>query len=281
MARRSNKTIVPVVSNDPVLAAPAGEAQAGGYLANLACGTTCPPGAFESVYSHLHRTLSDLERLAFSLKAEDFSSQLGLFSAPLVARSIFEAALTALIGRFDPLRILIVRESQLADDYNYAKKNELAINWQNDFQGEAPKGAQAGQEPRLKVENMPRALFGKYFERALWMEAMEKLSDAAKSEPQGEWLLEVTRTEPREFIPRMRTEVQNAYSSCSKGIHQEFVIKQSEYSSRDNLKSQVGQALELTAKLALAFNCSPHVLYPVDPGNAIAQMNSLDRKWAE
>jgi hypothetical protein len=251
------------------------------HLAPLACGASCSAGAYQSIYSHLFSTLADLERLAFSLKDSSFDSDLASFAAPLVARSIFETALTALIGRFDPLRILIVRESQLADDYDFSKKNDLAINWQNDFHGEALRPASGGQEPKLKIDSMPRALLGKYYERSLWLEAVERLSDSARTSEQGEWLRQLLRFQPTEFIPRMRTEIQSVYSSCSKGIHQEFVVRQSEYSTRENLRLQVGQALELTSKLAAAFNCSPHVLYPIEPSRAIAHINSLDRKWAE
>jgi hypothetical protein len=77
----------------------------------------------------------------------------------------------------------------------------------------------------------------------------------------------------------MRQEVQRLYSRCSKAIHQEFVIKNADYSDHRFILEQIGRSLELTAKLCIVFNCSPHVLHPADKPQTFGWFQSLNESW--
>jgi hypothetical protein len=249
-----------------------------GLLASLACTVSCPTGAFSTIYGHLGKTISELEKHAFALKEDNFDSRLAKLAGPLIARSILEMTCTALIGRFDPFRILMVRETQIQEDYVFTERNPIALNWQSDFHPEQAKGT-GSIDLKAKIESMPRSLFGKYFERVLWLEAVERFIDLTPKEIRSDWIVELNRVEPAAFIPAMRTSVQQLYSSCSKGIHQEFVVSKSAYSEAINLKIQIGQALELMAKLSLVFNFSPHVLNSLSIEEAVESFRRLNERW--
>jgi hypothetical protein len=269
-------TIPPEPLQEPAGAlAPTGGATP--ILAELACTSSCPSGAFAEIHTHLHQTLCGLERQAFALKSGSIPSELAAIAAPFVARSIIEATCTALIGRFDPFRLLIMREKQLLEDYDYSVRNPIAINWNTDFISDQKSAGTIDSQTR--AENLPRSLFGKYYERVLWLEAMEKFGDHAKT-PRSDWLIELNKTAPEAFIPTMRTSVQQLYSRCSKAIHQEFVIKNADYGDTLFLNVQLGQSLEYAAKLSVIFNSSPHVLYPNAIDQSIELFQELNERWS-
>lgn len=241
----------------------------------MACIDECPSGCYAEIYDHLAATLTSLEKQAFLLKEGAMDAEIAAMAGPFVARSIIEATCTALTGRFDPFRILMIREKQLLVDYDYSERSAIAMNWSSDFQPDK-KGGSIDLETR--IDNIPRSLFGKYYEKALWLEAVERFSDAPKT-PRCDWMIELARTVPGEFIPRIRQEVQHLYSRCSKAIHQEFVIKNADYADPRFIKEQLGQALELMAKLSLIFNCSPHVIRPRQQAELFEVFQDLNGRW--
>jgi hypothetical protein len=88
-------------------------------------------------------------------------------------------------------------ERQLLSDYDYSEKSAIALNWNSDFNSEKRSGGEIDLDTR--IETLPRSLFGKYYERALWIEAFERFADAEK-DARTDWLIEMTRVEAKQFI---------------------------------------------------------------------------------
>ena len=269
--------VPPPIASDAILATDqATQESALGSLATLACVGPCPPGYFSQIYEHLAQTLTLLEQQAFVVKNGALDQNLAALAGPFIARSIIEATCTALIGRFDPFRILMIREKQLLADYDYSERSSIAMNWNSDFHTDARNSGTVSTDSR--IEAMPRSLFGKYYEKALWIEAMEKFADSDKT-PRTDWMIELNRTIPGQFIPNMRQDVQRLYSRCSKAIHQEFVVKNADYGDPRFIVVQLGQALEQMAKLSVVFNCSPHVLHPRSRDEVFEIFQDLNDRW--
>jgi hypothetical protein len=274
----ADSEMVPPAADAPVAnAAPAPVSRQIGYLASLACIGECPEGAYSAIYQHLAQTLTLLEHQAIVVKSGTLDNDLAAMAGPFIARSIIEATCTALIGRFDPFRILMIREKQLLADYDYSERNSIAMNWNSDFHIDAKPSATIAADTR--IEAIPRSLFGKYYEKALWIEAVERYADADKT-PRSDWMIELNRVVPGQFIPNMRQDVQRLYSRCSKAIHQEFVVKNADYSDQRFIVEQLGLALELMAKLSVVFGCSPHILHPKQQTEIFEDFQALNERWS-
>lgn len=95
-------------------------------LATLICGTSSAEGTPAEVHSHLASVLDRLVVRAKALKTAAEPIELALFG-PFLGRATIEVGMTAILTRFDPFRVLAIRQSQLAADYDTKIRNPTRL----------------------------------------------------------------------------------------------------------------------------------------------------------
>jgi hypothetical protein len=189
-------------------------------LTTIVCGDAAREGAIGEVYAHLADSLDRLLIRAVSLRNANDPVDMALFG-PFLGRATIEVSFTAILGRFDPYRVLAIRRSQLSSGFDVKERNPLAFTWLNDVRAEEkPKDWE--QRPTLK--DMQRGLLCKHFHDLFWHEAFTILLDSVPSHRGENWITRLKRIDPTGFTTAMRTEADRVYAELSKGIHQEFVI---------------------------------------------------------
>jgi hypothetical protein len=173
---------------------------------------------------------------------------------PYLGRAALEVALTAIMGRFDPYRVLAIRKSQLSTSYELEARNPLAFSWANDVQG---KGKGKNWDPLPGVEDMQRALLCNHFHDLFWEEAFLRMLDATQTDPGGDWMTRLRRIDPSGFTTRNRTEAATLYSELSKAVHHEFVIPLGAQYDHITVNDLVTRTWELIAALGLTACYSP------------------------
>jgi hypothetical protein len=236
-------------------------------LGRLVCGAPPPGCTLTEILDHLNTTLATISAEIESLQKDAAEETRFALLGPFLGRSLLEVALTAILGRLDPFRVLILREMQMRPDYAPERRNLVSIQWFGDIHAE--KKVDDIWRPDRNVKDMTRALLGDYYEQLFWRRAFQSLVDSVPEDRGGEWMRELRRIPPDSFVPRVRQKTASIYSSCSKGVHHEFVIPASRYYDAATLTSQLKDGLEAVATLALAANASKDILFQLPLNEAI------------
>jgi hypothetical protein len=147
-------------------------------LSEIVCGAPAKGSSISEILSHLSLTLDRL--IVRSLKLKDADEVDVALFGPVLSRALLEVGFTAILGRLDPFRVLILRELQKQADYAVDKKSGLAFNWQTDVQGEKIADLFKAE---LKLKDISRALLGTYYQEAFWREVCQKLLDTVPIRP--------------------------------------------------------------------------------------------------
>jgi hypothetical protein len=132
----------------------------------------------------------------------------------------------------------------------------------------------------LKLKDVSRALLGTYYQEAFWREACQKLLDTVPYHRGGDWLSNLRRTEPDAFAARARGESERIYSSCSKGVHHEFVIAPGAYYDAITIKSLLQRSFELIGTLSIAANLCPTFLFATMTDRAVGLLEEAQKELA-
>jgi len=226
------------------------------------CGTAPADSNIGEILGHLSITLDRLIVRSTKLRDEDDAVDLPLFG-PVLTRALLEVSFTALLGRLDPFRVLLVREFQTQSSYVVDRRNGIAFNWQPDVQGD--KVAELFKSD-LRLRDVSRALLGSYFQEVFWREAHQCLLDSVPFHRGGEWVDRMRLIDPDTFAARMRGESEIIYSICSKGIHHEFVISPGAYYDKVTIQSTFQRSFELIGAIAITGNMCETLAFklPVD-----------------
>jgi hypothetical protein len=216
-------------------------------LTTLVCGNIPADGAVREVLLHLGESLDRLISKTRILREPNSKRDLILFG-PYLGRAALEVALTAMVARFDPYRVLAIRKSQLSSTYNLETRNPLAFSWANDVQG---KGKPKEWDALPAVEDVQRALLCSHFHDLFWSEAFIRMLDATQEHPGSEWMAKLRKIEPAGFTTRNRTEATKLYSELSKAVHHEFVIPQDAQFDALTVNDLINRTWELIAALAI------------------------------
>jgi len=108
---------------------------------------------------------------------------------PFAGRSLLEVALTAILGRLDPFRVLVVREMQMRPDYAPEKRSLVSIQWSGDIHTE--KKVDDLWKIDRNIKDMTRALLGDYYEHLFWRKAFQELLDGVPADRGGDWMREL------------------------------------------------------------------------------------------
>jgi|SRR5690348_75238 len=191
---------------------------------------------------------------------------------PFLGRSLLELGLTALIGRIDPTRLLVVKRTQEHGDYSANKPWNSAIRWQGDV---LAKKVTDLWSPDTAYKDMTKALFGDYYVELFWIPCMKKLADLEVDG--GAWLAELKAMTAPGFCRQRRELVGQLYSFASKGIHSEFVVPPGSLYDHATITNQITKIAQTLAELGLLINMIPHALYKLGPDEAFASFNRVEQ----
>lgn len=190
---------------------------------------------------------------------------------PFLTRSLLEVAVTALIGRIDPTRVLVVKRVQEHGNYDTTKAWNAAIRWQGDV---LDKKVGDLWTPERSYKEMTKALFGDYYVELYWKTALAKIQDP---EPLGgSWLAAIRSKSIEEFANSRRELVSKLYSESSKGIHSEFVVPPGSKYDKVTVANMAASVIEVLSELGLLVNLLPHIAYTMPKMDACAIFTELE-----
>ena len=230
----------------------------------LLCGEADSESDLGEILTHIGNTLSLVIGQIPSL-LESSEQQMSLYG-PFIGRSILELGCTAIIGRLDPFRVLVLREVQRQSDYNISTRNRISIQWQGDVVAKQ-------KIPNLwsdkNMTEITRALVGDYYDHIFWRSAIDKLIDTVPSGRGGEWFGQMRGIGGRGFCSSARGTIQACYSSLSKGLHYEFVIPPESLFDRSTVTDLIRESLFVIASFGLAMTQIPHIPYGISLDRAM------------
>lgn len=167
-------------------------------FAKLVCGTAGQAGSFGGITCHLLSSVKAVLSEICKLPTES-PERIALFG-PFWGRSVLELTYTALIGRLDPFRLLVLREIQMqqtaGDAVGLGERCFSAFQWTGDVRPTKDAENQDLWSPSKTMEKMSRSLFGKYYERVYWVPAFTAVIDSLTDAQQGAWFDELRKISP-------------------------------------------------------------------------------------
>lgn len=194
--------------------------------------------------------------LIAALGEKNFPQQMLLYG-PYSCRVLLETALTTLIARVDPLRILFLQGHQSSDSYDPSKRNKSAIQWTGDILTKgAPVSADKLWEFDIGANPAWRALLGDWQQKLLIEPSFENLNDI-EIEGASEWLNNLKRIETHGIGNHFRKTADGLYSELSKAVHAEYVIPRSDMLDEDSIRSYIKRTFQIVSEIALLSHFSP------------------------
>ena len=247
-------------------------------LAILVCGSDDIYDAeneceISEILKHLKSVLvSVLEEIEAIGRESD--SRITLYG-PFLVRTLLEVGVTALIGRLDPTRLLIVKRTQQHGDYSTEKPWNSAIRWQGDVVDSKDSKVDKLWPVDKNYKDITKALFGDYYFDLYWHKALKKISDSDITG--GVWLAEIKGMDIIEFSGRRRSSVSRLYSQSSKGVHSEFVIPPGSLYDKPTIKNLASEIIQILSELGLLVNQLPHIAYRIEIAEAIGLFNGVEQ----
>jgi hypothetical protein len=240
----------------------------------LTCGrpTTDADGSdLDKILTHIQAMIDAMmEQLSWLAEQED--TRVAVFG-PFLGRSLLELSTTALIGRLDPLRVLLVHQVQAQPNYTIEIPWKASIRWQGDVLAGKPVANLWGEA--LEYEKITKALLGDYYDHLVWRPAAERMATAVPVG--GNWLAELAGIDPSAFVARRRQEIGLLYSSLSKGIHHEFVMPpRVGLYDRNTVKNLLLRTVRVIADLALVSHFITHASFSLASTEAVDTFNRIE-----
>ncbi|EPE7491591.1 hypothetical protein ACSMAF_003684 [Cronobacter universalis] len=244
-------------------------------LAKLVCGSDSIHDAeneceISEILKHLKSVLVNvLEEI--KLIGNESESRITLYG-PFLVRTLLEVGVTALIGRLDPTRLLIVKRTQQHADYSTEKAWNSAIRWQGDV---VDSKVDKLWPVEKNYKDITKALFGDYYFDLYWQKALKKICDSDVTG--GAWLAEIKGMDITTFSGRRRSSVSRLYSQSSKGVHSEFVIPPGSRYDKLTIKNLASEIIQILSELGLLVNQLPHIAYRIEIAEAIELFNGIEQ----
>lgn len=244
-------------------------------LAKLVCGSDSINDAeneceISEILKHLKSVLVNvLEEI--EVIGTESESRITLYG-PFLVRTLLEVGVTALIGRLDPTRLLIVKRTQQHGEYSTEKAWNSAIRWQGDV---VDSKVDKLWPVDKNYKDITKALFGDYYFDLYWQKALKKICDSDITG--GAWLAEIKGMDISEFSGRRRSSVSRLYSQSSKGVHSEFVIPPGSLYDKPTIKNLASEIIQILSELGLLVNQLPHIAYRIETTEAIGLFNGVEQ----
>lgn len=234
----------------------------------LVCGE-CSTNMFDygEIITNLSSKITKITELIINY---DWNNGKANIDIPFYGRNILESSLTAILGRIDPFRLILVYKVQADSSYDLGKKAQSAVEWTGDILAkEAPRNNLWFFDK--KKESFDRALLGNYVGEIIWKPAFRVLSDyIADHEYDSVWLTEILSENENSNFERAKSTAARVFSSFSKGVHSECLIDINTILDDVTLKSLIKDMYKLCATLALASHFVDFLASRIDKDRALS-----------
>lgn len=221
-------------------------------IAVLACGKHERHPIVGETLKNIANNITLMENRILNLPIE--SNEIISLHGPFYGRALLESTCTAIIGRVDPFRLLVIKHVQQHQDFGIESRSNCAIQWNGDIfeKGLADTEIAKMWKSDRKFSDIGRGLFGDYYGKVFWEHAYQSLIDVTSSEIGDDVLVDYrASTEPEDFIKRIRSNSSRLYSSLSKGIHSELVIKSDIIYDRVTVLELLGDTMKICGILGM------------------------------
>lgn len=220
-------------------------------MGKLICGDYEKYDSLKVFYEVLNDNLSVMESRLKKLIEEGDEKELTILG-PYFARNVLETTCTALLGRLDPFRIIYVHKVQSSETFKIGVKIKGAINWATDIFGLDDTKIDNLWNHEKDFNKVGRALFGLYYGYIYWNTAYKTLIDDVNyidAEALSYYRERVD--DPEKFILYLRRKCSSIYSSLSKGVHSELLIKQDILYDKTTVLELISDTIKMCAILGL------------------------------
>ena len=172
---------------------------------------------------------------------------------PFLARKFLELALTSLLARLDPLRVISARKNQKDESFILGRQNSSSVCWTGDVLPNKKMAAGTAWCSSNLDKGLERSLLG-------W-----HLGEVA-IEPSLNWLAEL-QTAPSDWLRKLsaqddpfqwiKGQLARVYSSLSKGVHAEYLLDDSTAFDQLSVQQYMHDCYMLILLLATASHSSP------------------------
>ncbi len=216
---------------------------------NLVCGNITED-LFD--YGVIIRNLSQkIKRLTELIVEYNWENGNANVDIPFYCRNVLEASLTAILGRIDPFRLIMVYKVQSDASYDLGKRAQIAVEWTGDIMAKTQSDDKRWHFDKKK-ESFDRALLGNHIGDIIWKPAFNKVNDYIFDNGyQSNWLDEIASKDEYHNFERLKANAMRLFSSFSKGVHSECLIDINLILDEVTLKTLVKDLYKLCATLAL------------------------------
>lgn len=223
-------------------------------LSTLSCGAYENYSNCNDVFGNIFNIISDMETRLLELP-HDNDETLKLLG-PFYARTLLENVCISLVGRFDPFRLLFVKNVQKQDTFGISSRSKAAIQWFGDIFEQGLDRNELVPEKmwssNKEFRSIGRGLLGDYYGEVYWKPAFIELLDDETNYLDRPYLGDEFRNIPPEhFMSQIRQRFSGIYSSLSKGVHSELVIKADIIYDRTTVIQLVSDVMNYSAFLSL------------------------------
>lgn len=255
------------VAADPKVAAPTED------LSLLLCGDP-PASPLGEVLVYLRESIDRTLDALRSLRERSENDVITF--APFLSRSLLELAGTALCGRIHPMRLLAIRDVQ-QKGYDLSRRWKIALQWSGDvLPADESKVRELKIEDETSFGSLSMAVLGPTCDELLWRPAVQALVDL--DDRSTRWLADLLSEEPPvvKFVDRRRGILRGAYSTFSKGVHQERILASAAHLDASTIKSQLARSVQVLAELGLASQFIGHSPGLISLDRAVASFKSVE-----
>ena len=240
-------------------------------LGKLVCGGPVAESLANTTLNHLEASIERFSSEAISFLNGDFSESAQKFGA-FCSRVTLENSCAALVGRYDPFRILYLSEFQAQGTFQYGKPSKSGFRWSGDVipDDKMPQEMWGTDHDTGKVS---RALFSHYSEHVYWRPAMESALDAIASEDPS-LFADLTSLDPASYTGYTRGKCASIYSTLSKGVHWDFFVS-AIVMDEGTLKDTIRDCLIVIAGLGLVSHFVPTAFRSLAPQEAVETYKAL------
>jgi hypothetical protein len=219
---------------------------------------------------HLGSSIDRFANKAVGYLNGEFSEEAQSFGA-FCARVTLENACAALVGRFDPFRMLYLAEFQAQGGFEYGKPSKSGFKWTGDVLAEE-KPVRDLWSSDHDLARISRALFSAYVDHVYWKPAVEAALDYLAEHGGSEGLNELQAMDPETFTSSTKGKCAALYSTLSKGVHWEFFVS-SVVMDEGTLKDAIRDCLIHVGVMGFVSHFVPTAYRSLDRSDALLAYN--------